>query len=153
MFLALVHKFLFNMLLQLNIIFNLFIFLSFDISFGDIVGASNLILWAAVSDLSSYPGYFREFPWFSMGPLEISRVTLTGMGWSSSLLCFMSFFAIIMNDQVLVGLTAADNMVLQHQIISIHTADSVNVVIYPYQKTMFSFNENMFRIKKNHIEE
>ena len=30
-------------------------------------------------ELSSYPGYFREPHWFSMGLLEISRVTLTGM--------------------------------------------------------------------------
>ena len=29
--------------------------------------------------LSNYPGYFRESHWNSMGLLEISRVTLTGM--------------------------------------------------------------------------
>ena len=31
------------------------------------------------SELSSYPGYFREPYWLSMGLLEISRVTLTGI--------------------------------------------------------------------------
>ena len=32
-----------------------------------------------ISELSSYPGYFQEPHWFSMGLLEISRVTLIGM--------------------------------------------------------------------------
>ena len=31
------------------------------------------------SYLSSYPGYFQEPHWISMGLLEISRVTLRGM--------------------------------------------------------------------------
>ena len=43
-----------------------------------------LVYFTGNAWLSSYPGYFREPHWLSMGLLEISRVTLTGMGMSST---------------------------------------------------------------------
>ena len=43
-----------------------------------------------ISELSSYPGYFQEPHWQSMGLLEISCVTLTGMllvYWLLDMMC------------------------------------------------------------------
>ena len=42
-------------------------------------------------ELSSYPGYFSEYPWLSLGLPEISRVILTGVISSQTCSCFIWF--------------------------------------------------------------
>ena len=66
------------------------------------------------------------------------------------IIMFHVFFTIIMNDQFLVGLTAADNMVLQHQVISIHAADSVNVVNTHIKNRCFHSMRTRLGLKKSH---